>query len=96
VLESLRRSSIVQKEGQNPYPTPDSGREASSQVEEDVLLSMDLGKFGSANLDGTMIGGMLADARKSKGEGRRSLSRRSAGLVGYQGFWNGSESPTVR
>lgn len=57
---------------------------------------MDLGKFGSANLDGTMIGGMLADARKSKREGRRSLSRRSAGLVGYQGFWNGSESPTVR
>ncbi len=96
VLDAIRNSSPSKIDTVVPYPTPVSRREPPIEPEEEMELDVDLDKLGSALLDGMAIDGMLEDAKRSKREDTRSMSRRSAGISIWHGFWGGSESLKAR
>lgn len=91
MLDSLQSPSPTKLHAGERYPTPDSIREPSCNLDENV----DMDKLAPTVLDSSAIGVMLEDVKRSKRDAERGVSRRRAGLTESQGFWQGLEPRSV-
>ena len=82
VLESINRSK------RNSADIPDPALISDIELSP-VAENTDLDKLGVGVIDGLTsgIGRILEDAKKAEREEGRRVSRRSARLAGWQGFW---------
>ena len=95
VLDLLNRAGSVQGHGDIPYPTPDSERDLSNEPEDTMDFDLNVNTLGAEVLDGSAIGAMMDDVRRSNRGAERNVSRRSLVLTGWQGFWDGPETLNV-
>ena len=58
-------------------------------------FDLNVNTLGAEVLDGSAIGAMMDDVRRSNRGAERNVSRRSLVLTGWQGFWDGPETLNV-
>ena len=77
---------------------PDSALKSEVELSSEKFAeNVDLDNLGVGTLDGLTsgIGRILEDAKKARREEGRRVSRRSARLTGWQGFWESMDPSTV-